>query len=108
MTRARTEDDLLEFKRLVRWLTGVTLTQADAEAELAAIEARYALEPATPAEPEPDWIPWHGGLNPVPGKTVKVRLVEGYVSAVPLPSDVWKWQHLELPDDIVAYRVVDQ
>lgn len=41
MTRPRTEDDLLEFKRLVRWLTGATLTQADAEVELAAIEARY-------------------------------------------------------------------
>jgi hypothetical protein len=41
MTRPLTEDDLLEFKRLVRWLTGATLTQLDAAKELADLRARY-------------------------------------------------------------------
>jgi hypothetical protein len=107
MTRPLTEDDLLEFKRLVRWLTGVTLTQMDAAKELEDLRARYTA-PAPGLPPAPDeWIPWSGGENPVPGKTVTVRLGECYVSPVPLPSDVWKWQHLDLPDDIVAYRVVE-
>lgn len=36
-----TEDDVLEFSRLVRWLTGVTLKQVDAAAELEALAAKY-------------------------------------------------------------------
>ena len=38
-----TQDDLLEFVRIVRWLTKdrVKLTQTDAAAELDAINARY-------------------------------------------------------------------
>lgn len=111
MTRPRTEDDLLEFKRLVRWLAGVTLTQADAEKELAALEARYAPAPATPTEPEPDWIRWTGGKNPAPGKTVRVKFWPNHIAADPHPSDELFWNHHSAGDrsgDIVAYRVVSQ
>lgn len=101
MTRTRTEDDLLEFKRLVRWLTGVTLTQADAEAELAALEAKYAPELAT------GWIRWTGGKNPVPGKSVLVTLWPDLVGTEARPSDTLRWKHTtDRTGDIVAYRVV--
>lgn len=48
-----TQDDLLEFSRLVRWLTGQTLTQTDAAVELAGLRAKYA--PAVDAPDEGDF-----------------------------------------------------
>lgn len=48
-----TQDDLLEFIRLVRWLTGRKLTQTDAGIELAALHEKYDPDPAAqPEQPE--------------------------------------------------------
>ena len=55
-----TQDDLLEFSRLVRWLTGRTLTQTDAAVELAFLRAKYA-----PAVDAPDESDFEG--FPIPG-----------------------------------------
>jgi hypothetical protein len=106
MTRPLTEDDLLEFKRLVRWLTGVTLTQVDAARELAAIKARYtAPDPEVP--PAPDVIRWTGGENPVPGKTVQVELWGGVIGLRTRSEDL-RWNHTAgRTGDIVAYWVVE-
>jgi hypothetical protein len=106
MTRPLTEDDLLEFKRLVRWLTGVTLTQVDAARELAAIEARYTA-PDPELSPAPDVIRWTGGKNPVPGKNVQVELWGGDISIRNRSEDL-RWNHTTArTGDIVAYRVVE-
>lgn len=60
-----------------------------------------------------DYIPWAGGENPVPGKTVKVMYRDGAIS-IPTQSEDFTpaagrkdyWRHPGGHFDIIAYRVI--
>ncbi len=68
------------------------------------------LRDDTPPPSEPDWIPWSGGLCPVPlGTPVQVRYRSGnewYASAGSGGAECWI--HFDTLGDIVAYRVLQQ
>ena len=55
-----------------------------------------------------EWINWHGGENPVPGKRVDVRIRAGDESKISMSSEFWSWKHIGGQGDIIAYRVVDE
>lgn len=75
----------------------------------------YKLDPkdfgpaeAFSCEEADEWIPWHGGENPVPGK--KVLLGFRYtLTHYPELSDYFYWTHNNMPDSakILAYKVVE-
>jgi hypothetical protein len=52
-----------------------------------------------------DWIVWNGGECPVPGYRVMIELRNGTVSSG-LVANGFDWHHDDLPEDIIAYRVV--
>ncbi|MEY6739530.1 hypothetical protein AB9B63_15910 [Escherichia coli] len=53
------------------------------------------------------WTVWLGGRNPVPGKNVEVKFRIGRIGVAKL-SDLYRWTHVALDFDIVAYRVVKE
>lgn len=56
-----------------------------------------------------DWIEWTGGDRPVPAHTkVITRLRNGYTETIPTRASVYRWSHLDVDDDIVAYKIVDE
>lgn len=60
----------------------------------------------TPVRQNGDWIPWHGGEQPVPdGTPVEVWFRRGAVDSCEKAGD-WYWQHNGSEYDIVAYRVI--
>lgn len=59
------------------------------------------------APKEEAWTVWLGGKNPVPGKTVEVKFRIGRIGVAKL-SDLYRWTHVALDFDIVAYRVVKE
>lgn len=68
-------------------------------------------EPTTP-EVGGEWIEWHGGENPVPGKRVVVRFRDGFIPHQSSLSEEWDWSHnspkrrlAKGSDDIIAYRL---
>ena len=54
---------------------------------------------------EDGWIKWGGGENPVPNKRVLTRDRDGTITEAH-NSDMWGWDHIERPDDIVSYKIV--
>lgn len=58
-----------------------------------------------------DWIEWHGGENPAPGKMVDVRFRDGGES-MREPADDWNWGfppsrgRKDSHSDIIAYRIL--
>ena len=81
--------------------------------------SEQAPKPST--SPVVNWIDWHGGDNPVPGKTVQVIFRNGQKS-VEKPSDKFVWHHVAVGTttqllggstihidedfDIVSYRTI--
>ena len=59
------------------------------------------------AQPQPEWIEWHGGPRPVPPDTiVDVRLRSGRIwTGALFAAAMWRWAHRGWPDDVMAYRV---
>lgn len=56
-----------------------------------------------------NWIEWHGGENPVPGKRVKVKYRNGADNnGKSFISESFRWDHAGAFLDIIAYRVVDE
>lgn len=52
------------------------------------------------------WIPWHGGVNPVPGKLVDIRYVKGQEHYF-APSAMFEWGGTGSWNDIIAYRLAE-
>lgn len=52
-----------------------------------------------------EWVEWHGGENPVPGKMVEVRLRTGDEFTGSDLSDHATWKHIWGDGDIIAYRI---
>lgn len=53
-----------------------------------------------------NWINWHGGKCPVPSLTlVSVRFRTGKGSSGSASARAFRWDHMRLGGDIVAYRV---
>ena len=69
----------------------------------------YLVEkPATPPADGP-WIPWEGGVCPVPGEVlVDVRFRSGKSPELSRTqrASYWVWTHSGEEDDIVAYKVL--
>ena len=56
-----------------------------------------------------EWIEWHGGENPVPGKLVDIKWRSGEIDYREY-SDDWNWKFSESGSeyDIIAYRVIEE
>lgn len=101
-------DELPQLRENIGRLTGVWLDDEGLAALVAFVHVVCALRPgqSPAAQPDPDgWIPWTGGKNPAPGKTVDVRF-RGSEGTDRQISECWDWVHCDSGGDIVAYRVL--